>query len=93
MSAATTINTIVWVAYNIYFTMIFVYILMSWLPNARDSFIGELLGKLVEPFLAPFRKFIPPIMGMIDISPIVALFVLQLAARGLTSVLNYIFVG
>lgn len=73
--------------------MIFVYILMSWLPNARDSFIGELLGKLVEPFLAPFRKFIPPIMGMIDISPIVALFVLQLAARGLTSVLNYIFVG
>ncbi|WP_268238132.1 YggT family protein [Paenibacillus aceti] len=86
-------NTIVWVAYNIYFTMIFVYILMSWLPNARDSFIGELLGKLVEPFLAPFRKFIPPIMGMIDISPIVALFVLQLAARGLTSVLNYIFVG
>ena len=42
----------------------------------RESFIGELLGKLVEPYLAPFRRFIPPIGGMIDISPIVALFAL-----------------
>jgi len=91
--ASTTINSIVWIAYNIYFYMIFVYILMSWLPNVRDSFIGELLGKLVEPFLAPFRRFIPPIMGMIDISPIVALFVLRMAAVGLTSVLNYVFAG
>ncbi|MGG6309944.1 YggT family protein [Paenibacillus macerans] len=87
----STIDSIVWLLYNIYFYMILVYILMSWVPNARDSFIGELLGKLVEPYLAPFRRFIPPIMGMIDISPIVALFVLRLAAVGLSSVLIYIF--
>ena len=84
------IDSIVWLLYNIYFYMILVYILMSWIPNARDSFIGELLGKLVEPYLAPFRRFIPPIMGMIDISPIVALLVLQLAASGLISILHYI---
>lgn len=72
--------------------MILVYILMSWVPNARDSFIGELLGKLVEPYLAPFRRFIPPIMGTIDISPIVALFVLRLAVLyGLRSILHFIF--
>ncbi|MNP59373.1 YGGT family protein [compost metagenome] len=65
---------------------------MSWLPNVRDSFIGELLGKLVEPYLAPFRRFIPPIMGMIDISPIIALFVLNLAVVGLNSILMY-FIG
>lgn len=69
--------------------MILVYVLMSWLPNVRESFIGELLGKLVEPYLSPFRRFIPPIMGMIDISPIVALFVLQLARNGLISVLEF----
>lgn len=85
-----TIDSIVLLLYNIYFYMILVYILMSWVPNARDSFIGELLGKLVEPYLAPFRRFIPPIMGMIDISPIVALFVLRLAVYGLISVLHYI---
>ncbi|MMZ62220.1 YGGT family protein [compost metagenome] len=79
--------------YNIYFYMIFAYILMSWVPNVRDSFIGELLGKLVEPYLAPFRKFIPPIMGMIDISPIIALFVLNWAIYGLKSILVYTLGG
>lgn len=88
-----TIDTIVSMIYNIYTTLIIIYILMSWLPNVRESFIGELLGKLVEPFLAPFRRFIPPLMGMIDFSPIIALFVLRLAAIGLSSVLRYIFPG
>ncbi|MFC7681572.1 YggT family protein [Paenibacillus sp. GCM10028914] len=83
------IYELVFYVFQIYFYMILVYVLMSWLPNVRESFIGELLGKLVEPYLAPFRRFIPPIMGMIDISPIVALFVLQLARNGLISVLGF----
>lgn len=85
------ISDFVWLLYQIYFYMILIYILMSWLPNARDSFIGEWLGKLVEPYLAPFRRFIPPLMGMIDFSPFVALLVLRLAAIGLIAVLGYIF--
>jgi uncharacterized protein YggT (Ycf19 family) len=64
--------------------------LLSWLPNARDSFIGEWLGKLVEPYLAPFRKLIPPIGGMIDISPIVALIALNFVIRGIQAVVGYI---
>ncbi|WP_051447375.1 MULTISPECIES: YggT family protein [Paenibacillus] len=69
--------------------MVIVYILMSWLPNARESFIGEWLGKLVEPYLSPFRRFIPPLFGVLDISPIVALLVLRLALVGLISILGY----
>ncbi|ETT57310.1 YggT family protein [Paenibacillus sp. FSL H8-0457] len=84
------IYSIVGTLFQIYFYMILVYVLMSWLPNVRESFVGELLGKLVEPYLAPFRRFIPPIMGMIDISPIIALFVLQLAQRGVYAILGYI---
>ncbi|GIO39174.1 membrane protein [Paenibacillus antibioticophila] len=83
-------NTVM-MLYQIYFYMILIYILMSWLPNARESFIGEWLGKLVEPYLSPFRRFIPPLMGMIDFSPIVAIFVLRLAAFGLIAVLEFIF--
>ncbi|MGF7046170.1 YggT family protein [Paenibacillus sp. DS2015] len=75
----------------IYRYMIIIYILMSWVPNMRENFIGELLTKLVEPFLAPFRKFIPPIMGMIDISPIIAIFVLQFVPVGLKGILRYLF--
>ncbi|KOP64152.1 hypothetical protein AMS62_02025 [Bacillus sp. FJAT-18019] len=80
---------IVDVLFQIYFYMILVYVLMSWLPNVRESFVGELLGKLVEPYLAPFRRFIPPIMGMIDISPIIALFVLRLAQQGVFAILRF----
>lgn len=85
------VNSIIDILFNIYFYMIFIYILMSWLPNARENFIGELLTKLVEPYLAPFRRFIPPLFGTIDISPIVALFVLRLAVGGLKAIVAYIF--
>ncbi|NDI33653.1 YggT family protein [Chengkuizengella sediminis] len=78
---------------QIYFYMIVAYVLLSWVPNARDSFIGELLGKAVEPYLSIFRKIIPPIGGMIDISPIIAIFALQFAASGLVSVISFLIGG
>lgn len=77
--------------YQIYFYMIIAYVLLSWLPNARQSFVGELLGKIVEPYLSVFRRFIPPIGGMIDISPIVALIALQFVASGIEAVLMFLF--
>ncbi|MEY4480626.1 MAG: hypothetical protein RLZZ267_1304 [Bacillota bacterium] len=70
--------------------MIIGYILLSWVPSARDSAIGRLLAKLVEPYLGVFRRFIPPIGGVIDLSPIVALFALRFIVSGLETVLNYI---
>lgn len=74
---------------NIYFYMIVIYVLMSWLPNVRESAIGEFLGKFVEPYLRPFRRLIPPIGGMLDVSPIVALFALHFVALGLIKVLEF----
>ena len=74
---------------NIYFYMILIYVLMSWLPSVRESFVGEMLGKLVEPYLRPFRRIIPPIGGMLDISPIVALIALRFVAEGLKVVVGF----
>ncbi|MHA0855862.1 YggT family protein [Paenibacillus sp. CMAA1364] len=85
------IDRILNLLFEIYFYMIVIYVLMSWLPNLRNNFIGELLTKLVEPYLAPFRRFIPPIMGMIDISPIIGLFVLQFVQLGLKFLIHSIF--
>jgi YggT family protein len=59
-----------------------IYILMSWFPNARDNKFGQLLGRICEPYLEVFRRFIPPI-GMMDLSPIVAFLVLNFATAGL----------
>ncbi|MFC3790670.1 YggT family protein [Paenibacillus sp. GCM10012307] len=78
---------------SIYTFMIIGYVLLSWLPNARESFIGQFLGKLVEPYLSIFKRFIPPIGGVLDISPIVAVFALRFVAMGLIAVLQFIAPG
>ncbi|WP_280769066.1 YggT family protein [Salipaludibacillus daqingensis] len=68
-------------AMQIYWFVCIIYIFMSWIPNARESSFGQTISKIVEPFFAPFRQIIPP-LGMIDISPIVALFALRFAMDG-----------
>lgn len=70
-------------AYMIYSFLVIAYILMSWLPNVRQSRVGEIIGRIVEPYLAPFRKLIPPIGGMIDISPMLAIFLLYYVYLGI----------
>ncbi|CAH1204631.1 MULTISPECIES: YggT family protein [Paenibacillus] len=74
---------------EIYYFMIIGYLILSWFPNARGSFVGGLLSKLVEPYLAPFRKIIPSI-GFIDLSPIVALIALKFVVMGIFAVLDFI---
>ncbi|BBI34658.1 YggT family protein [Cohnella abietis] len=85
------IEEYIWILYTIYRYMLIIYVLMSWLPTVKESFVGELLGKLVEPYLKPFRRIIPPIGGMLDISPIIAFFALGFLAQGLIAVLNIVF--
>lgn len=82
-------------AISFYSIALIVYILMSWFPGARESQFGSILGRICEPYLEPFRKIIPP-LGMIDISPIVAILVLNyLVPRGIIEVFSMIknFIG
>ncbi|WJY28804.1 MULTISPECIES: YggT family protein [Sporosarcina] len=72
-------------ALTVYSIALVIYILMSWVPASRDTAFGRILEKIAEPYLGFFRKFIPP-LGMIDISPIVALLALRLIERGLASI-------
>lgn len=68
---------------DVYTMIIFVYVLMSWIPVKRGWIedIDRVLGKICDPYLDLFRKFIPPIGGMIDISPIIAIIALQFIIR------------
>ncbi len=74
---------------ELYSWALIIYILMSWFPNARESTIGQFFARICEPYLEPFRKIIPP-LGMIDISPIVAILVLRFAVSGLTQLFIWI---
>ena len=49
--------------------------LTSWFPNARHNRIVEVLYQVTDPILVPLGRLIPRI-GMIDISPMVAVLVL-----------------
>ncbi len=54
---------------------IFARAILSWFPIDRNGPIFQLLDAITEPVLEPLRRVIPPI-GMIDISPMVAILVL-----------------
>lgn len=75
---------------EIYSVLLVVYILMSWFPNAYQSKFGQFLSRICEPYLDVFRRIIPP-LGMISISGIVALLVLQLADRGLNAIFMLLY--
>ncbi|MBJ8109218.1 YggT family protein [Bacillus cereus group sp. N6] len=83
----TVLNVLI-TAIEIYSLALIIYILLSWFPGAKESTFGEILARICEPYLEPFRRFIPP-LGMIDISPLVAIFTLKFAKNGLISIFNY----
>lgn len=54
--------------------------LLSWFPNARGNPIVQLVHDITDPIMIPLQKVIPRI-GMIDISPMVAVLVLFAISR------------
>ena len=68
----------------VYLVLIIVRILMSWFPRIPynrwlHAFL-DFVTETTDPYLNVFRRFIPMI-GPIDVSPIVAIIVLQVVAR------------
>ena len=70
--------------FYIYLLMIFVRCLLTWFPgiNWNNPILAGLRAS-VDLYLDLFRKIIPPIGGVIDISPIVASFVLIFIRNGI----------
>lgn len=55
-------------------------VLLSWIrPDPRNPLV-QLLYQITEPILAPLRRYIPPFGGL-DITPMVALLLLELLHR------------
>jgi YggT family protein len=60
--------------------------LLSWFNLGPSHPLVRILYDLTEPILAPLRRVIPPI-AMIDITPIVAIILLQVAQQLLVQML------
>ena len=62
---------------NIYTWILLARALISWIPNIDPSNPAvQALYAVTEPVLAPIRKLIPPLGGVMDISIMVAFFAL-----------------
>ena len=75
----------------VYIVLIFIRILMSWVPRVPASAtlrpVLDFITETTDPYLNLFRRFIPP-LGMLDISPILAVFVLLIAQALIVSAIN-----
>lgn len=72
-------------------TLIIVRVLLSWVPGlGMNHPVGraahQLLTQVTSPIIDPIRRLMPPVAGM-DLSPIVAILLLQLAGGLLVDVL------
>ncbi len=63
---------------------IFARSIISWFPIDRSGPVVQALEAITDPVLEPMRRVIPPI-GMIDITPMIAMMVLFVIANILTS--------
>lgn len=67
---------------NLYSIIIVIYCLLTWIPTGYDGVVYDIklfFQKITEPYLNLFKRLIPPIGGTVDVTPIIALLVLQLA--------------
>jgi YggT family protein len=65
---------------SLYNIVILIRVVTSWFPVDRRAEWYRLLWNITEPVMAPCRRLVPPI-GMIDVSPMVVLLLLQVAAE------------
>lgn len=91
VDVASYVSALVW----IYSVLILIRILLTWVPrmpeNAALRTVVGFVEDITEPYLALFRRLIPPLRGgpgLIDISPIIAIFALVLVGSLVTALIQ-----
>jgi YggT family protein len=80
---------------TVYVVLIFIRILMSWVPrmpyNPVLNAVLKFVTDVTDPYLNLFRRLIPPLRmgpGALDLSPIIATFVLLIVAGIVASAIH-----
>lgn len=72
---------------NVLIAAIFIRVIMSWFSPRPDNPIVVIVYQITEPILGPLRRIIPR-MGMFDLAPMAAIFLLyiiRILVRSLSS--------
>ena len=62
-------------AIRLFTLLVLVQAVLSWVLSPYQP-VRRVIDRLVNPFLAPIRRFIPP-TGMFDLSPLILIIILQ----------------
>ena len=71
-----------------YTVLLFVRIVSSWFPSWQGHHLIQFVSFYTDPYLNLFRRLLPPLGGVLDISPILAFFVLRIIEMILLSLLT-----
>jgi YggT family protein len=71
------ISAISWI-FNIYIFLMIIRIVGSWFPAIAHHKLMYFVAFYVDPYLNIFRRLIPPIGGVLDLSPLLAFFSLEI---------------
>jgi YggT family protein len=85
-----TLASFVYVFLWVYLLLLFAYILTSWIRLPYRPWLNRVqrfLYDVCDPYLRIFRRFLPP-LGPLDLSPMVAIFVLLIIQNVLVSLLE-----
>ena len=80
------LDSFIHVLFTVLTMAIFARVLLSWFPIRPDNPLVVVLMEITDPILKPLRRVVPS-LGMLDITPIVALFLLQIIEQVLRSAL------
>lgn len=73
-------NFVYWVI-TIYTVFLLVRVVGSWFPNFSRHKVMRFVAFYTDPYLNLFRRLIPPIGGVLDLSPLLGFFALQLLQK------------
>jgi YggT family protein len=85
-----TLANFVYIFLWVYLLLLFAYILTSWIRLPYRPWLNRVqrfLYDVCDPYLRIFRRFLPP-LGPLDLSPMVAIFVLLIVQNVLVSLLE-----
>lgn len=86
---AMTLASIIHIFFLSYTVLLFLRILSSWFPlEWQGHRIVQFLAFYTDPYLHIFRRLLPPLGGILDISPILAFLALQFLEMFLIGILR-----
>ena len=82
------LETFVRILFGVLDLAILARVLISWIRPDPDSPLVRILWEVTEPIMRPLRRVIPPLGGTLDITPMIALFLLEVVQRFLLAALR-----